>query len=66
MMQFTSMQQKVLHEPMKISINKEELLLHCTYQMWKSRRVFKSQTTDGALYLKATERKFYRETIIKL
>ena len=25
-----------------------------------------SQTTDGAVYLKATERKFYRETIIQL
>ena len=66
MVQFTSMQQKVLHEPMKISINKEVLLLYCTSQMWKSWRIFTSQTTNGALYLKATERKFYSGTIIKL
>ena len=34
--------------------------------MWKSRTLFMSQTIDGAVYLKETERKFYRETIIQL
>ena len=40
---------------MKISLNKEELLLYCTSQMCKSCRLFMSQTTDGAVYFKATE-----------
>ena len=46
---------KVLHEAMKISINKEELLLYCASQMWKSWRLFMIQIPYGAVYFNATE-----------